>query len=636
MLQTAALVIFLLALLTTGVLGTETRLLFFWPGAILLGVAGLLATQRWRLRILFPPSDVCLAATLAFAAYMTGRAALSPVSAYAREDVVILLGCLVAYVLTVTAASHPRWRSAWLTVLLVLVVANLAVGSVHLSGNWGFHVVPNFLRPAQAGRIGGFFANANHLAAFLSVSLFLSAGWLCFGRGGAVLKLWLAFCCVAMAVGMSLTVSRGALIGLGAGSVVFAGLALWIIWQTQRHLFWSLLGGGLFLSLLGGAVLWKVNEEYLRGRTERLTMTNDIRLGIWESALRQHAESPLTGAGARMFYDGGTRLRSDKLPSWAPEPLFVHNEPLQLLADYGWAGAGLLGILVLVHGMNGWRYLRWFVRERFLNSGRVLSMNLALCLGALAALVATLVHSLFEFHYHVPATALTGALLLGVLANPGFEQMERPLRRIPGVRVLTKVMLGLASLALLAGAWYIGRGDMALAQAQLAEARKDAPARRAHLDEAARLDPTNGEVFYQRGLAVLDTLTEKDRSPDSPVLKQAINDLQRAIQLNPYNHLYDLALADAYDAVSRPDEALAAIQQAIRLAPYHEEPRVALGIHWHRLAEWEKAEAAYLWAREARAMNNPESSNWLSSYRIMLQHAALVRAQAAARPQSSR
>jgi O-antigen ligase len=631
MLQTVTLVIFLLGLLVTGVLGTETRLLFFWPGIILIGAAGLLATLRWRLRVFFPPSDVCLAATLAFAAYIIGRAALSPVNAWALEDGIILLSCFVTYVLTVTAASHPRWRIGWLVALLVLVMGNLAVGSIHLSGNWGFHVIPHFLRPAEAGRIGGFFANANHLAAFLSVVLFLSAGWLCFGRGGAVLKLWLAFCCVAMAVGMSLTVSRGALMGLAAGGVVFAMLALWLIWQTQRHLFWSLLGGGLFLSLLGGVVLWKVNEEYLRGRAESLTMTSDIRLGIWESALAQNAEHPLTGAGARMFYDGGIRLRSEKLPNWVPEPLFAHNEHLQLLADYGWAGMILLLLLVLVHVLNGWRYLRWFVRERFLNSGRVLSMNLALSVGALSALAATLVHALFEFHYHVPATALSGALLLGVLANPGFEQMERLQLRLPGVRVLSKIALGLASLALLAGAWYHGRGDMALAQAQLAEARKDASVRKTYLDEAARLDPTNGEIFYQRGLAVLDTLTEKDRAPDSPVLKQVVADLQRATGLNRHNYLYDLALADAYDAMSRPDDALAAIQEAIKLAPHHEEPRVALGIHWHRLAQWEKAEAAYLWAREAWAQNRPDTANWLSSYRIMLQHAALMREQTPAR-----
>lgn len=625
MLQSVALVLFFLALLLSCVLGTETRLLFFWPGAILLGAAGLMAALRWRLRVFFPPSDVCLAATLTFTGYMLLRAVLSPVAAYAREDGIILLACFVTYVMTVTAASHPRWRMTWLVVLLVLVVGNLAMGSVHLSGNWGFHVLPHFLRAAEPGRIGGFFANANHLAAFLSVVLFLSAGWLCFGRGGAVLKLWLGFCCVAMAVGMSLTVSRGALIGLAVGFLAFAAQALWMVWQTQRHLFWSLLGGGLFMSLLGGGVLWKVNEEYLRGRTERLAMTNDIRLGIWESALAQHVEAPLIGAGARMFYDGGTRLRSDTLPSWAPEPLFAHNEYLQMLGDYGWVGLGVLGLLIAAHVLNALRYLRWFVRERFLNSGRVLSMNLALCIGGLSGLAAAMTHAFFEFQFHVPATALAGAFLIALLANPGFEQMQRPQLRLPGVRVLTKVGLGLASLALLSGAWLYGRGDLALNRAQVEQARKDEAARTLHLNEAVLLDPTNSEVFYQRALSVLDRLTDKDRSPDSPALKQVVADLERAVDLNGFNYLHHLALADAYDAVSRPADALASIQQALRLAPKHEEPRIALGFHWHRQKNWEKAEAAYLWARDAQAKNKEGTANWLSSYRMLLQHVALFR-----------
>lgn len=631
MLQTAALVAFLTALAASLVLGTETRLLFFWPGALLLGASGLLATLRWRLRVLFPPSSLCLAATLAFAAYILARAVDSPVRSQAVEDGIILLACLVTYVLTVTAASHPRWRVVLLSTLIALAAAHLAAGFVHLSGNWGFHILPQFLRPVLPGRIGGLFANPNHLAALLSVVFFMAAGWLCLGRGGAVLKLWLAFCCLAIAIGMSLTVSRGALTGLAVGLVVFALLAFWLIWQMQRHLFWGLLGGGLVLTLLGGGVFWKVNEAYLRDRVQRQTMTSDIRLGIWESALAQHAEAPLLGKGARMFQEGGTRLRSAKLPSWAPEPLFAHSEPLQLLADYGWAGAGLLALLLLVHGLNGLRFLRWFVRERFLHTGRVLSTNLAFTLGALAALTASLVHACFEFQYHVPATALTGALLLGILANPGFEQRARPPLQLPGVRLLTKLSLGLASLALLAGGWFHGRADYQLAQARLAEARKDPAARQTHLDAAARLDPTNPDIFYQRGLAVLNTLTQKDRASSSPALQQVIADLERACQLNPHHHLYPLALADAYDAINRPQQGLASIQRSLANAPWHEEPRLALGIHWHRLQNWTEAEKAYLWAREARAKNPPGTANWLSSYRLMLQHAAQLRTRRPAR-----
>ena len=110
--QPLILIVFFLGLLAAGVLGTETRLLLFWPGAAILGLAGLLATLKWRLRVLFPPNDLCLLTALAAAAYLTWRAVSSPVAAFAREDLMITAACLVVYLLTATAASHPRWRTA--------------------------------------------------------------------------------------------------------------------------------------------------------------------------------------------------------------------------------------------------------------------------------------------------------------------------------------------------------------------------------------------------------------------------------------------------------------------------------------------------------------------------------------------
>ena len=507
---------------------------------------------------------------------------------------------------------------ALIVTLLILAAENLAVGSVHLAGNWGFHVVPHFVRNMESGRIGGFFVNSNHLAAFLSAVVFLSAGWLCSGHGGAALKLWLGFMTVAMAVGMSLTVRRGVLFGLGSGVLVFTLLGLWVVWQTQRHFFWSLLGGGLVVSFLAGAVLWKLNEEYQRSRMTSHSMSSDIRLGIWEEAITQHRLAPMNGAGARMFYDGSIQYRSADLPTWTPEAFFAHSEYLQILADYGWIGFSLLGLVILVHVLNGLRFLRWYVREKFMLTGRVQSMNLALNIGELAAVVASLQHAAFEFQHHVPATALCGAMLLGLLANPGFENMQQSLRRAPVARITTKLALASAALALLVLVWVFGRGDYTLVQAEVAQACKDLVTQRIQLDEAARLDSTNGEIFYQRGLAALDGVTVQDRKPESPVLKQAVVDMDRAVGLNAQTYLYRLALADALDAKGHADEALCSIQSAITLASLHEEPRLALGVHWHRLAQWQKDEAAYIWANRTNAMNQEGPANWLSSYHLLL------------------
>src|SRR5580698_695826 len=73
LLKVVVLLLFTTGLLAVGVLGTETRLLFYWPGAVLLGLAATVATVRWRWRVASPPSEICLAAALLFAAYFAGR-----------------------------------------------------------------------------------------------------------------------------------------------------------------------------------------------------------------------------------------------------------------------------------------------------------------------------------------------------------------------------------------------------------------------------------------------------------------------------------------------------------------------------------------------------------------------------------
>lgn len=626
--QAAALILFLLGLLVAGVLGTETRLLFFWPGCALLGLAGVMAAFKWRLRVMFPPSDWCLGAVLLFAGYLAGRAWFSPVEIYAREDGFILAGCLLSYIFTATVASHPRWRLALLSVLLCLAVGNLAMGSIHLSGRWDFHVVPHFVRTAGEGRIGGFFANPNHLAAFLLMVLFPAAGWLCFGRGGAALKLWLAFVAVSMVIGISLTLSRGAFMGLATGGFIFALVSLWVVWETQRHLFWRLLLAGAAMVVLGGAVLWKVNEEYLRTRMVRSPLAEDVRLGIWDAALTQHSQAPVIGEGARMFYDGSIRYRSPRMQGGGMEALFAHNEYIQLLADYGWLGVGLLGLCLITHALNGLRFLWWFVRAKFVKTGRVASSQLALTMGALAALAAQLVHALFEFQFHVPITALTGAIVLGVLANPGFEAGEFKPVRVPGVRLGLKFAMVAAALAALAGTWFFGRADYEAAQAEIAALRKEPMDQISHLDSAIALDSRNPQTFYQRGLARLNRVTANQRGVENPVLKRATADLEAAVKLNPSSYLYRVALADAYDAQGRYDEALKAIHEAIRLAPLHEEPRLALGLHWHRLGRFAQAEMAYFWAGEAPAYNMEGSARWIDNYRELLRHAALFKGNA--------
>jgi len=622
MMKAVVVVLFILGLIATGVLGTETRLLFYWPGVALLGLSAALVplSGRWPLRS--APADSCLAVALAFGGYMVVRSLLSPVAVFAREDIFILLGCAVVYTLTATALSHPRLRMVLLVVLILLTVGNLAVGFIHFSGRWSFHIVPSYMRSFGEGqRIGGFFNNPNHLAAFLSAMALLFSGVALFGRASAAGRLLLGFLSLASAIGVALTISRGALVGMAVGGGTLALLGILILCKTHPHIVGKLLAGLTVLAVLGGIVLYGVFSEQLQTRFGGNAFTKeDPRSLIWAAALAQHATQPVIGAGARMFYEGCITYRTPDSPGWMVDAQFVHNDWLQILSDYGWLGLVLLSLLLIVHVSCGLRFLRWFTFERFPRIGVMSSQSLGLVMGALGALVALLVHAIFDFHFHVPATALTAALLLGILANPGIINPLTPSVRLPGVRPLLKLSLTVAGLGMVAGVYLFGRGDYYAEKADRQNDEDDMGlARISWLSKAIEADPKNASTLYSRGTARFDSASGQPAALAKPMLESATQDLIKARELNPYSAYIALALADVYNASGRHEEARAFIEDAHRLAPLYQAPRLALALYHHRLKHWAEAERCYLWASDARAEG---SNDWYSLYRQMLDSAA--------------
>ena len=626
-LQVLSTVFLLLGFLLTGVLGTDTSLLFFWPGCVAIGAAGVLAALGWRMRVYSAPSDWCLLSVVALVVYLVARGVASPVIEYAREDVVMVLGGMVVYVLSATSLSHPKWRMALLVVLVLLLLGNLLVGFVHFSGRWTFHVVPSFARTFSEGRVGGFFNNANHLGAFLSMAFLLLLGMVFFGRVGVVVKLLLAFLCVAVLIELRLTLSRAALLGAGVGAALLLLLSLWLAWRSNRSLFGMILVGGLVVALLGGAVLYHVGAENLRRRMANSPVESDVRFSIWRSALEQHKLAPVTGTGARTFEDYGVMLRDPAAPGHQRDPIFVHNEYLQLLADYGWVGAGLMLWVLVLHLGNGLRFVRWFANWRFPETGSMRSDSLALALGAFAALVAGLVQAVFEFHFHVPALVLLAAFFGGGVVNPGYHIESHQPRRLPGIRPFSKLLAGAASIVLLIAAARFAPADHALSQAEIARERGDHEDEKYWLERALKSDPDNGEAHYRMGLLQLADVDDPASAEGRSRLTEAHTSLKRAAEINPLHYLHHVALTDVLDILGREQEALAAARMAVQTAPQHEEARLALALHHTRFGKFEEAERTFLWVQKASAQNAPGEMTWFDYYRGMLE---LARRQAQA------
>jgi hypothetical protein len=213
---------------------------------------------------------------------------------------------------------------------------------------------------------------------------------------------------------------------------------------------------------------------------------------------------------------------------------FAHNEWLQALSDYGWIGLALVLLMVNTHLAHVAGYLRWFVNEKFPRTASLMSSGLGLVLGTAAALVAVLVHAVFEFHFHVPAVAVLAACLFGICANPGCAPEARMPLRVPGARLLIKVALLGASGFILWGAWTLGRADFHAERAAIPSVADDeAIPKLEHLSKAIALDPRNARFWHQRGTVRISAASGQPMDLARGLLKRAVSDLEEARRLNP-------------------------------------------------------------------------------------------------------
>ncbi|MGH9227074.1 MAG: O-antigen ligase family protein [Acidimicrobiales bacterium] len=225
---------------------------------------------------------------------------------------------------------------------------------------------------------------------------------------GLVVLLWLARARTVLRAGapvfIGAAVAWGALVpslpesGPAYPLPAAAGLAAGVAVATWSSASPRRLGGvaaGLVVLAAGTVV---ASGALGRVADRRLNVTSSERHGETAAAVRLAVEHPVFGVGPSFAEFVWTD--EDGRPRRAE---FAHNEYLQIAAELGFIGAGLL-VYLLVCG------------------GRLVAAPRARAgvdwPGAAAGLVAVAVHAAFDFGWHVPAVALTGALLVGISIAP--------------------------------------------------------------------------------------------------------------------------------------------------------------------------------------------------------------------------
>ena len=552
------LILSLTALSVCQALTGGTRPILSLPAYTLLAVAALLAG---RVKVPRLENAKCLTATGVLFAYLLARAAFSPQPYLARADILLMLGGLAVYLLTVLVFVTARQRLLVVYVLLALGGVHTLVSVVQAAQGEDFMLF-GFLRPTMGARASGLLISPNHLAGFLEIAgvMALSVAWWS-GRRPAV-KIgagYLALCCY---IGLLLSQSRGGVLCAVFSLLVWTGLTLRASYLGKPHRFDRalILGVGAVVVLfgIGGAVIATHTELQERLAT---MLARDIRVVNWQAALDQFRLAPVFGTGA------GTHLYLGRLfrrPELQFDPIHAHHDYLELLAEYGLVGAAGLAAFLALHAARGLRALRETARA-LRTTDAAGDDSLALHIGALAAFAALAAHSALDFNLHIPGNALVMAFVLGLLARPELLPEAAPAATAAPTGRTLLIALGGTLLALTLLAW---PGEFFTERARVRLRDEKYPAAIASATRALRLDPWNPFTCFYLGEALRFQAELEPVYADRQARREAAAlAYTRGLRLFPQDENLLVRRGQVLDRLRRFDEAEASYQAALAADP---------------------------------------------------------------------
>jgi len=241
----------------------------------------------------------------------------------------------------------------------------------------------------------------------------------------------------------------------------------------------------------------------------------------------------------------------------------------------------------LVGASGAWRALR----RRMEESGASRSDRQAWILGLTCSGAAWLVHILFDFPSHIPGLAMLAALLAALLVSQTRNSTSR-FRFHPG----TSALSGLTALGIAVGLYLSWQAVSRYREYRaLDSAVFDAGGMAEAVDllkQARRIEPDNPDTPFLIGEAF--RLASWDNPPDyTEKAEMAIDWFARSLELDPYDPVRRLRLAQCLDWLDRPDEAWPYYEQALDLDPRGYHTTGILGWHFAHLGELEKARIWY-------------------------------------------
>jgi O-antigen ligase len=590
-----------------GILGLVLALLVIGPLALggvgawqllLLEALTMAAVVLWGVRLwmnprpqlLWPP--ICWA-VLAFVAYAITRYLQSDIEYVARLELIKIL--TYAFLFFVILNNLHRQESmqiiSFTLLFLGMAISAYAVFQFATKSSRIWNVtVENVYR----GRAGGTFYNPNHLAGFLEMLLPLGLSYVLVGRLSHLAKIFLGYASVVMIAGVAVTLSRGGWVATGLELVAVSGVLLCHRnYRIQALVLLLVLGGfACFLAPQMEAARARFQKVYSSGKAD------DMRLSIWRPAVLMWEDNFWLGVGPGQFDD---RFRQYRPLDVQLRPDRAHNEYLNTLADYGLLGTALVAaawVLLYLGVAKAWK----FVRAAPDDFARKKSNKFAFMLGSSLGLLGILLHSVLDFHFHIPANAILAVTLMALLSSQGRFATERYWFT---AKLWTKCAV---TTAILAGVAYLGStGWRSGGEFRYLEQAKSMPnfshAQIEKLKQASKIEPMNFETTYDIA-ECYRTKSWVGSAESVELARQAMEWYRRGMTLNPHDGYNWLGYGMCLDWIGLPENGPQEVsapyfQRADELDPngYFTSAKIA----WHYVQQGDYA-AARTWFERSRRL----------------------------------
>jgi len=526
--------------------------------------------------------DVADLAGAVFLALVTAATFASVYLHASVERLCVVGDCLVVFWLVRAmgrSEAQRRW-AAW-----ALVAGGATVACLGLRE----YIATAFLSHGVTWRAFATFFNPNAFGGYLAIVLPV-AGALALSaprREPRYEAIAGGFVVLLAGTALLVTGSKGALLGLLAGGVLFVVVVPPPSWPRVRLVRLGTLAGLLAL-VAGGALLPPIRARLQTALgSQRHSLAH--RYYTWVGTWRMAKARPLLGHGPGTFEHAYPRY------ALAAFTRMGHEVYLQIAAEEGFAALAV--------------FLLW-VGSSLLPAGRALKAAAAIAgralpTGVLAGATAFLVHGLVDYGWQVPALGLAFSAVLALGAPRAQEHSaaarddEEPRKK--GVKrarnaaqlraTVLAAVLGCAA-ALLAGvlAGRMAEAERALKQAQAAIEKGRHSTALFRLDRAIKADPAHAKLWVTRA-RIQASYWRTTGDPGRLLL--ALRDLRRAARLQPteanpwyFGAKWEYEAGDYAEAVRLAGEALRRYPTFTRARMLRARALEALGREGEALEDW--------------------------------------------------